>query len=407
MYGILRDWAPILRSRNLRIIVASSCVQSFMHGPMSWLLPILLLEVGDPLFLGAAFTVANIDDTVMSFVGGVLADRYGRKAVLVFSRLMCVCGACLLTSAMLVRGDFSRIALFAAVVFLYGMTGVSSGPSSALLVESVEPQYVGRAFSLVTSFSLLSRSLGSVVLGIICHHSRVTASFVFISLAIANMILLLGIEETLRLRTSQTSKPTNGHLLATFRRISQLGALNLTLLILLVVKNGLGHGVAGNFFSPFLEEIHGISLVVLGGAFSAISLLQAILVLPAGWLIDRRGPFLALVIGNTVVGGWVLLLGIARAASLAVAATVVSGCLGVFHGIGYNVVVSKLSENHMRATLFGGLETLWNAMFIVGPLVGGALYALHPSLTFGVAGSILLLTLLPIVTLKFAAGLKG
>lgn len=406
VHKILRDYAPILQVRNVRLLVASSCVLAFMRGPLPWLLPILLLQMGGPLFLGAALAVANVDDTVMSFVGGVLADRYGRKPVLVFSRLMYACGTGLLASSMLVGGAFSRGALFAAVVFLYGMTGVSPGPGSAILAESVEPHYVGRTFSLASSFSLLFRSLGSAALGLIYHQSGIAASFVLISLAFVSMVLMLLVEETLRSRTGQTSGLV-GHFVGTFRRIGRLGALSLIPLLLLVVGNGLGHGVVGNFFSPFLKEIHGVSPAVLGGAFAAIPLLQAMLMLPAGWLVDRRGPFLALVIGNVAVGGWVLLLGAVRSVSLAIAAVVVSGCLGAFHGVGYNTAVAKLSEDRMRAALFGSLDTLWNAMFIVGPLVGGTLYGLHPSLTFLVAGSVLLLTLLPIMKLRFVARSQG
>lgn len=396
----LRDYTLILRSRNVGILVVSSCVLSFMRGALPWLLPILLVQVGGPLFLGVAFAVANIDDAVMAFIGGGLADRYGRKKVLLFSRLMYVCGACLLLSSMLVGGTIGRGTVFAAVVFLYGMTGISSGPGSALLVESVKPHYVGRAFSLLGSSSLLFRSLGSAALGMIYQRSPLLAAWVIVLASSISTVLMFGIRETRRTEAVQVEESIGAHFMNTFRRISQLGTLGLIPLILLVVGNGLGHGVCGNYFAPFLEEFYAVSPAVLGGVFSTIPLFQALLMFPAGWLVDRRGPLPSLVIGNVAAGAWVLLLGMVKSGGLAIAGTALSGVLGAFHGIGCNTAVAKLSDDRVRATLFGGLEALWNAMFIVGPVVGGALYGLHPPLPFIIAGMILLATLLPICMLS-------
>jgi MFS family permease len=397
---ILRDYILILRSRNIGIFISSSCILSFMGGPLRWLLPILLLESGGPLFLGFAFAIANIDDTVMAFIGGVLADRYGRKKVLLFSRLMYVHGACLLLLSMLVGGTIGRGAVFAAVFFLYGMTGVSSGPGPALLAESIEPHYTGRAFSLLNSSSLVFRSLGSAALGIIYQRSSLSAAWVIVLASSISTLLIFGIRETRRTEVAQTEESVGAHFVNTFRRIGQLGTLGLIPLILLVVGNGLGHGVCGYYFAPFLEEFHAISPAMLGGVFSMIPVFQALLMFLAGWLVDRGGPFLSLVIGNVVAGAWVLLLGMVKSTGLAMTATVLSGALGAFHGIGYETVVAKLSDERMRATLFGTLTALWNTMFIVGPVVGGALYGIHQPLPFIAAGTILLATLLPMCLLK-------
>jgi len=344
--------------------------------------------------------VANIDDAVMAFIGGNLADRYGRKKVLIFSRLMYVCGACLLLSSMLVGGIISRGALFAAVICLYGMTGVSSGPGSALLAESVESRYVGRAFSLLGSSSLLFRSLGAAILGIIYQRSPLLAALAMVFVSFVSTVLIFYIRETKGSEAAGTGESIGAHFVNTLRRIAQLGALGLPPLILLVVGNGLGHGICGNYFAPFLEEFYAASPAVLGGVFSAIPLLQAIVMIPAGWLVDRRGPLPSLTIGNVIAGLWVLLLGVVRSTGLAMAGTVLSGVLGAFHGIGYNTVVAKLSDDRTRATLFGALEALWDTMFIVGPIVGGVLYETNPPLPFIVAGMTLLATMLPICMLN-------
>lgn len=374
-----------------------------MRGALPWLLPILLLESGGPLFLGVAFAVANIDDAVMAFIGGGLADRYGRKKVLLFSRLMYVCGACLLLLSTLVGGPIGHGAVFAAVIFLYGMSGISSGPGSALLVESVKSHSVGKAFSLFGSSSLFFRSLGSAALGITYQRSPLLAAWVIVLASSISMLLMFGIRETRRTEAAQAEESVRAHFVNTFRRIGQLGTLGLIPLILLVVGNGLGHGVCGNYFAPFLEEFHAISPAMLGGVFSTIPLFQAFLMFPAGWLVDRRGPLPSLVIGNVAAGAWVLVLGVVKSASLAMAGTALSGVLGVFHGIGYRTVVAKLSDDRMRATLFGALEALWDTMFIVGPVVGGALYGLHQALPFITGGTILLAALLPICMLNHRA----
>ncbi len=383
-------------SRNLWILVNYACILSLMQGALPWVLSILLFQIGGPLFLGLVFAVANIDDVIMTFFGGGLADRYGRRPVLIFSGLMYVCGTCLLVVSMFVGGFAGQAALFMAVICLYGMSGVSSGPASALLVESVEPHHVGRAFSLWKSTSLLFRSLGSAALGVIYQRSPVIAAFVTVFIACVSTLLLFRIHETLRSEITPREESITRHFVTTFRSIGQLAVAGLILVVLLVVMNGFGHGVAGNFFAPFLEEFHGVSPAVIGSTFAAIPLAQAILVLLAGWLVDRRGSGLSLAIGNVAVGAWILFLGVGRSASLAITATVVSAGLGAFHGIAFNTAVARLSEERTRGMLFGGLEGVWNAMFIVGPLVGGTLYGLRSPLPFVVAGAILVSTLLPI-----------
>lgn len=127
-----------------------------------------------------------------------------------------------------------------------------------------------------------------------------------------------------------------------------------------------------------------------------MTLLQAILLPLASWIVDRYGSSVALLVGNVFVGVSVLAFSVSTSSSMAISTMLVSAGLGVFHGVGYRVTIARLSERSFRATLYGGLDAVWNAMFILGPIIGGALYSARPVLTFTVASFLLLLTSIPI-----------
>ncbi|AAM25393.1 MFS family permease [Caldanaerobacter subterraneus subsp. tengcongensis MB4] len=81
---------------------------------------------------------------------------------------------------------------------------------------------------------------------------------------------------------------------------------------------------------------------------------------------------------------------------IAIFTMIASSELGVFHSIGYDVMMAKLSENRFRATIYSGMMAIWNAMFIIGPVIGGVLYSGNPRLTFFVTSILLLITFIPI-----------
>jgi MFS family permease len=361
------------------------------------------MQKGGPLLVGLSFAIANIDDTILAFVGGGLADKYGRKPILIFSALFYFLGSLLFLLSLPLHGLLAQILLFLATVCFYGMTGISSGPASAIVAESVESKELGKSFSLLSTASLLARALGSLTLGVIYEKNALAAGFVILALSLIVVIPRLFLGETLKLNHVKVRLSLGTYFKATLKQArSLLGVASLTCLVIFVICNGLAHGVGGNYYAPYLKDVLDMDEATLGSIFFALTLLQLVFTPLAGWLVDRRGDLMALVLGNVAAGVFVLVFALSESRAVAVPAMLISAGLGVFHGIGYNTAVARLSEQNFRATLYGSLDAAWNAMFVLGPVIGGVLYLGNPALPFVITSVLLLLTLIPIRRLKVA-----
>lgn len=171
-------------------------------------------------------------------------------------------------------------------------------------------------------------------------------------------------------------------------------------ILILVVQKGLAHGISGNYYSPYLSTSIGLSEAQIGLSYSAIMALQAVILPLAGWLTDKHGYTLGLILGNAVAGSLLVPFVAFRTPWAAVAAMLASSTFSTFDGIAFNVAVTRLSDPLNRATLFGGTEALFNLMFVVGPLLGGILFANGAALPFIVAALLLVTSIVSIGRLR-------
>ncbi|ANW97688.1 hypothetical protein CSTERTH_00900 [Thermoclostridium stercorarium subsp. thermolacticum DSM 2910] len=73
-----------------------------------------------------------------------------------------------------------------------------------------------------------------------------------------------------------------------------------------------------------------------------------------------------LILGNVLSGAFLLVFALTHLPFVAVLTMIISSGLGVFHSIGYDVMMAKISENRFRATIYSGMMAVWNGMFIIG-----------------------------------------
>ena len=398
----MRQYASLLRERNILILLASSVALSLFRGPVAWVLPLLLMKKGGPLLVGVSFAVANMDDTVFAFIGGLLGDRYGRKPVVIASTAFYSVGCLLLLLSLLLHGFLSQVVAFSATICLYGMTGVSSGPSGAIVAESVKEQSLGQAFSLLSMASVAARALGSLVLGFVYVRTPVGTALVALLLSLAALVANLFLRETLEPRHDNRHLCFRSHMSKTVGTIRSALVATFIPLAVIVVCNGLAHGISGNYYPPYFRISLNLDEATIGIVYSIMAVIQSLLLPLAGWFADRFGFSATLALGNVGTGLAVLVFALSSSRSLAVPATIVSGGLGVFHEIGHSVATAKSSDRSFRSTLYGGMNALWNAMFVWGPFVGGLLYALKPVLPFAVTAALFLASIIPILALRRA-----
>ncbi len=127
---------------------------------------------------------------------------------------------------------------------------------------------------------------------------------------------------------------------------------------------------------PFIRSEFGLSYAQSGLLFSAFALSNGISQLPAGWLADRIGPKVLILVGisGVAVGG--MLVGLSSSYLMAAAALVVVGvAAGGYHPSAAPLISSSVDSAHVGKAL--GLHLIGGSTsYFLAPLLGVGLAAL-------------------------------
>lgn len=151
-------------------------IRSSIHTGLTTYLPVYYINYlsGSPVFasyLISAFLLAGVFGT---FLGGVLSDRIGRKAVIMLSMA--------LSLPLLVLLPYTSGLLTIVLLALIGLILISSFATTVVLAQEMMPGYVGLASGLTIGFSIGLGGVGATVLGWIADHFGVPSVFTALSL---------------------------------------------------------------------------------------------------------------------------------------------------------------------------------------------------------------------------------
>ncbi|MBI3912655.1 MAG: MFS transporter [Chloroflexi bacterium] len=146
-------------NRNLSVLSATIFVNVFVRFTWDPLLPLYLRRLGaNDLEIGFAFTVMTVARTLFSILGGVLADRFGRVAVLALP-MFAVGALYIVASGVTDRG------LFVLVLTIANVFGALQWPAlAAMTAESAVNGQLARAYSW-TEAAVLSGVIGGPIAG--------------------------------------------------------------------------------------------------------------------------------------------------------------------------------------------------------------------------------------------------
>jgi MFS family permease len=125
-----------------------------------------VLEIGSATDLGLIFAVGALPFTVFALAGGVLADRVGRRQVMVAADLMrtLVQGT---TAAVLLAG-VAEIWMLVVLSALYGIGSASFAPAlNGLIPQTVAPEHLQEANALLALTRSVANVTGPALAGVI------------------------------------------------------------------------------------------------------------------------------------------------------------------------------------------------------------------------------------------------
>lgn len=355
-------------------------VGTFITKAGSFVMPLLFVYLtqarGLPLPVGGAITsLFGLGSLIGSFLGGVMADRLGRRFTMLASLLV---GAAFL----LVLGLSEELWQLAVATFLMGLTGDAYRPASqALAADLVPPAHRMKAFGLQYWAINLGFAVASVIGG---YMAKRNFGALFIGDAVTTLILALiiwrSIPET-RPALPAAGLPHDGSALTPFLDARYAPFLFLNFLVALLFFQHLSS-------LPDDMMTKGLTTEDFGWAIATNGLL-IVLVQPFAtrWAAGfAQARVLALAAALTGIG-----FGLTAFATTlpTFALTVAVWTAGEILFAPVNAsIVAQLSPDHLRGRYQGAFTITWSLAAMASPLLGSALLPIigHQALWFGCAG---------------------
>ena len=379
MTGMLGTWRA---NRNLAVFLVAVVLMEIVHGIEAMaLFPLYLTEVlgSSVTVVGAAISVYLVVDIAARTPAGWLADRWGRKAVLVGGILLSI-----LPLTLMLRVQDPRTFLL-----LNGLNGLGAGCIWPAVYAGVADTYRrserGLIMGVLSTVMLGGLALGPITGNILLGLTSYRAGFLT-CIALVGVVLVIVV--SLAKETKQTAQdtavlPMRDHFRSLTGELLQLGSIALLLTVSLALLLPI--------ISLYGSEILGVDKVTMGLMLAVPGVITAVALLPAGYLADRIGRKPPIVTG-------LALLTLCYAAAPATTNLLVVAVGATCAGLGYALAVpawNALALDRIppggRGLLLGAVATVQGAGLAVGPVVGGYLWErLHPYAPFA-AGAFLLL----------------
>jgi len=378
-----------------------------MGGEMyGMLLPLYLKELNASVVqIGLFFTISQIIPLVVQILGGWVSDSLGRLRSIALGS---------------VAGNLTYMGFIFAPTWQWVMSGMVFsaitrsliGPSySAFIAEQSSEKNRARVFGISDALFMIVSVLGPPLGGYLAdaYGFRIMLTFAWVLYFLGTII-----------RVSMARTAARGHE-ANPQRLS-MGNLrtNLCAMVGLLLSGGvitwvlitdgirdIAFSLSNNLMPVYLEQIGGMSFQQIGWLGSVFGGCMMLVTMPAGWLADKKGERVGIVIGfliefiamftfMQVTGFW--------------GYAVVWALFGLGVGMmspAYNSLISKAVPEKLRGTAFGLFGTSLGLVSLPAPAIGAQLWETYsPRLPFYVTGLAALGSAIP-AWLKFKLPKNG
>jgi DHA1 family multidrug resistance protein-like MFS transporter len=247
------------------------------------------------IWSGALYGGTTVAMTIFAPLWGSLADRYGRKMMVV--RAM-ASGAVLIFLMIFVRNPAELLVLR----ILQGALTGSVAASQALVSSAVPRERLGFAMGLMQTALFTGNSIGPLVGGQLDVHFGFQPTFLVatLMLALAALLVTLFVEEQFVPLATRRDRPRRSFW-SDARAILRNRQIALLIMVLCAVQ--FGGQIVGPILPVFVQELGGNeqnAAALAGNVFSIAGLCSAVTAVLAGRFMDRRGHFKLLLIGATL-----------------------------------------------------------------------------------------------------------
>jgi len=354
---------------NMRVFAVQTLISQLGFGMFFVIWQPYILSRGVTIVeLGLVQSILNLSTAGGLIAWGVIADRYGRKPVILVSNVCRI----LSMVALIISGNIVFLVAFAFLMGVSSLFMVGNPARSAMITESVDAGDRATAFSTLMSISMITNTVMSSAGGYIAVSMGYTP-ILYASLigdVLGTILLSLFLRETLTTRTDiEDSKSFTDKLKGFFMPEPGIGKLYLMFLIM-----GLGYGTSYSLLYGTLVDHYGVSDLQLGLMSTVFNLTWGLASIPIGKLSDRvkRRPMLlaSLSMALVTVVGFIL----ARNFEVFLLLQITSAMDVVFWIPAWMSLIAEKVPQSRRSTVMGKIDAYAKISGIPAPWIGGIIY---------------------------------
>jgi MFS family permease len=405
--SILRQ---VFSNRNVLAISTTNMLYQIFNGLWQlWWTLYLIDELNTPIYIvGLLATIQSGSSILFQLPGGILADRIGRKKVIIFGTGLRVIAPIFLFTARswqwVVPG-----------VILNATTSIYMPAFSALIAESLPKERRGTAFGAYRMMTSIPGIFMPVVSGYylevmgVAKGVRIGLMMFTVAALIATVVRAIFLEETFdpqaRRAEASKEKSRSDGLWATFKRQHKTVYAMLGVAII----SRFAMNMTWTFLSYYAVDVLNLTTTQYGMLQSVATLISTPLLLVSGMIADRFGrmPCILLARGLGPFDSLSLLLIkdynqlLAAYSVIGVAGGLGGGRIrggGYMGGPAWQALITDIVPQEDRGKVLGLMGTITGIASLPGPALGGYLYESNPN-TLLALGAGLEALVIPIILL--------
>jgi len=344
--------------------------------------------------VGILFAVFSISGMVGSALGGAIADRMGRKVVIIFSLILSSLSA-------LGMGFAPTLGIFIAVVVLVGtLSSIGHPAHEAVVADLLPPDKRAEGYGIIRVVFNVAVIIAPPIAGLLIANSYLTLFIVdaVISLISAG-IVLLALPETKPQAHAHAKPETMKQTFAGYGRVFKdtpfLAFIGVTVMMTLVYMN------MNSTLGVYLRDQHGLPEIRYGWLLS----INAIIVVFFQFWVTRRlekyRPFLMMAAGSLLYAIGFAMYGFIPTFALFVIAMIIITIGEMVVAPFQQSLVASFAPEDMRGRYMAVSGLSWSISFTVGPYFAGLILdSANPHLLWAFCGIVGMLATLGFVALN-------
>jgi len=351
------------------------------------------LVSGSNIALGGILSTASLVSSLVGIAGGFLADKYGRKLILILGIASCCLGAIIYFKTETIPE------LIIAVLFATVGTSIIISTMTAMTAESVADRRRASAFGYVETLRAVGNVLGPIVGGwmLIAYGIRSPFLFAFTMYLLALIGVLLLLKETHKGAQQTRIFPWK---LSEIKQIhhSLPDSRSLYMLVIAQITISFGGAIGGSLFISYAYKVilaEPLHVSIITSLSTAISI---IVMIPAAAICDRIGRIPPLLVHEILVTMQAFGFAIAQAPIHLILVSILGG-IGAIGIPGFRALQTELMPQEHRVKLLSLYSFIASLAATPGPLISALVWdSLGPRMMFVISGFLVLPTAIVVYT---------